>query len=110
LPSVSIFLIVQLLHFAMNLHEDALIKPDASTSQRVKYPHWQRQFEAALLERDPRKLRQRIDAAEAAIFLRLQALADSLPEHGEKEAISDAIRALRLLQREKLGYPEWNGK
>ena len=47
---------------------------DTSTSQNIKYPHWQREFEAALLEGDPQTLRQRVDAAEAAIFLRSQAL------------------------------------
>jgi hypothetical protein len=40
----------------------------------IKYPHWQREFEAALLEGDPQTLRRRVDAAEAAIFLRSQAL------------------------------------
>jgi hypothetical protein len=94
----------------MNLHEDALFKPDPSSSQKIKYPHWQREFDAALLERDPQMLRERIDAAEAAIFLRLQTVADSPQADGEKEAISDAIRALRRLQKEKLGYPEWNRK
>ena len=41
---------------------------DTSASQNIKYPHWQREFEAALLEGDPQKLRQLVDAAEAAIF------------------------------------------
>ena len=38
---------------------------DPSTSQNIKYPHWQREFEAALIEADLPKLRQRVDAAEA---------------------------------------------
>ena len=50
---------------------------DTSTSQNIKYPHWQREFEAALREGDPESLRQRVDAAEAAIFLRSQALVES---------------------------------
>jgi hypothetical protein len=28
---------------------------DTSASQNIKYPHWQREFEAALLEDDPQK-------------------------------------------------------
>jgi hypothetical protein len=83
---------------------------DSSTSQNIKYPHWQREFEAALREADPQKLRQRVDAAEAAIFLRSQALVESAQGHAEQQAISDAIRALRTIQREKLGYPQWNKK
>ena len=83
---------------------------DSSTSQNIKYPHWQREFEAALLEGDPQTLRQRVDAAEAAIVLRSQALAESAQGHAEQQAISDAIRALRAIQREKLGYPDWDKK
>src|ERR1700686_907628 len=83
---------------------------DTSTSQNIKYPHWQREFEAALLEGDPQTLRQRVDAEEATIFLRSQALVESAPGHGEQQAISDAIRTLRAIQREKLGYPNWDKK
>jgi hypothetical protein len=83
---------------------------DTSTSQNIKYPHWQREFEAALLEGDPQTLRQRVHAAETAIFLRSQALVGSAQEHAEQQAISDAIRILRSIQREKLGYPDWNKK
>jgi hypothetical protein len=83
---------------------------DTSASQNIKYPHWQREFEAALLEDDPQKLRQLVDAAEAAIFLRSQALVESPQGHAEQQAISDAIQTLRAIQREKLGYPDWNKK
>ena len=81
---------------------------DASRSQNIKYPHWQREFEAALLEGDPQTLRQRVDAAETAIFLRSQALVGNALGHAERQAISDAIRTLRAIQKEKLGYPDWN--
>jgi hypothetical protein len=83
---------------------------DTSTSQNIKYLYWQREFEAALLEGDPQTLRRRVDAAEAAIFLRSQALVESAQGHGEQQAISDAIRTLRAIQREKLGYPDWDKK
>jgi len=79
-----------------------------SRSQNIKYPHWQREFEAALLEGDPQTLRQRVDAAETAIFLRSQALVGNAQGHAEQQAISDAIRTLRAIQKEKLGYPDWN--
>jgi len=81
---------------------------DASRSQNIKYPHWQREFEAALLEGDPQTLRQRVDAAETAIFLRSQALVGNAQGHAERQAISDAIGTLRAIQKEKLGYPDWN--
>jgi len=78
---------------------------DTSTSQDIKYPHWQREFEAALREGDPESLRQRVDAAEAALFLRSQALVGSAQGRSEQQAISDAMRTLRTIQKEKLGYP-----
>jgi hypothetical protein len=81
---------------------------DTSTSHTIKYPHWQREFEAALREDDPQSLRQRVDVAEAALFLRSQALVESAQGQAEQQAISDAIRILRAIQREKLGYPDWN--
>ena len=76
----------------------------------MKYPHWQREFEAALREGDPQSLRQRVDAAEAALFQRLQALAGSAEGDEERQVISNAIGTLRAIQRDKLGYPEWNTK
>jgi hypothetical protein len=72
----------------------------------IKYPNWQREFEAALREGDPQTLRQRVDAAEAALFLRSQALVGSAEGQAELQAISDAMRALRAIQQEKLGYPD----
>ena len=79
---------------------------DTTTSQNIKYSHWQREFEAALLEGDPQTLRQRVDAAEAALFLRSQAMVGSAEGHAERQAISDAIGTLRAIQTEKLGYPD----
>src|ERR1700730_9620936 len=83
---------------------------DTSGSQNIRYPHWQREFEAALLENEQQKLRQLVDAAGGASFLRSQALVESPHGHAEQQAISDAIRTLRPIQREKLGYPDWNKK
>ena len=83
---------------------------NTSTSHTMKYPHWQREFKAALREGDPQSLRQRVDAAEAALFVRLQALAESAEGDEERRAIADAIGTLRAIQRDKLGYPDWNTK
>ena len=83
---------------------------NTSASQTIKYPHWQHEFEAALVGGDPQSLRQRVDAAESALFLRLQALGESAEGDEERQAISEAMGTLRAIQREKLGYPEWNTK
>jgi len=84
---------------------------DASSANRkLRYPDWQREFEGAIDEIDPQKVPQRVEAAEDAIFLRQQALADSPDQRAEQQAIADAMRKLRLIQTEKLGYPDWNKK
>ena len=81
---------------------------NSSTSHTVKYPHWEREVEAALRQGDAQSLRQRVDDAEAALFLRLQALAGSGEADDERQAISDARETLRAIQTNKLGYPDPN--
>jgi hypothetical protein len=81
---------------------------DAAPSARnLPFPDWQLEYQAALLEVDPQKLPDRVIAAEAAIFLRQQALVYSSDGHVEREAIEFAVRALLFIKNEKLGYPEW---
>ena len=53
---------------------------------------------------------ERVHTAEEAIFNRLQELAQSSdsPDHkAERQAIEDALASLRVLQREKLSFPDW---
>jgi hypothetical protein len=59
---------------------------------------WQELYRAALLEVQPEQLRQRIDAAEKAIYERSEELrqADN-PVNQEQAAMADALRALRVL-------------
>ncbi len=80
------------------------------STKNLKFPDWQCEFEAALLAADPQKLRERLEAAEVAMVLRSQALAHGSDGHVEQQAIRDAIAKLRLIQTEKLGYPDWNKK
>ena len=44
------------------------------STKNLKFPDWQPEFEAALLEADPQKLRERLEAAEVAMVLRSQQL------------------------------------
>ena len=62
------------------------------------YPHWQHEYEAALIEPDNKILQARIEAAEAAIETRLQQLAQDSNHHTERHVISDALRSLRHLR------------
>jgi hypothetical protein len=84
---------------------EPMTEHETAIPHMMKYLQWQKEFEDAVREDEPQTLRQRVDAAEAALFLRSQALSDSAPENPERQAIADAVRILRKIQREKLGYP-----
>lgn len=62
---------------------------------------WQRHYEAALVETDPRQLARLIKAAEIEIDARMQEL--RLKRDGtrdERDAIAEAIAGLNILRRE----------
>jgi hypothetical protein len=71
---------------------------DYETSPSTAKLDWQQKFEAALLEADPQQLPQLVEMAEAAVFLRLQSLANSPDGHVEQNALNDAMRTLRVIQ------------
>jgi len=76
-----------------------------TSTANLKFPDWQHEFEAGLLEGDPEELPRRVQAAEAAIFLRQQELIHSSNGHVERQAIFDAMRTLRAIQTEKMHNP-----
>ena len=75
----------------------------------LKYPEWQTAYLAAVSEVHEANLKQKLAAAEAAIFRRQQALAslDLAEHHQERIALQEAMEGLRILQREKLRFPDW---
>jgi hypothetical protein len=72
------------------------------TFPKWKFPEWQPQFQDAILEFDPRKLRCLVEAAATAIFMRLQSPKTS-PE--ELRALANALRAIRAIQTKRLNIP-----
>ena len=62
-------------------------------------PEWQKAYQAALLEVDPAKLRDRIIAAYATIQTYRDEAAKN-KSHVDHEALSDALSNLRVLRRE----------
>ena len=50
----------------------------------ILYPHWQNEYAAALLETNPQNLFERVEAAEAAIFNRLQHLSQNSDSFTER--------------------------
>jgi len=84
-----------------------------SSPSNFRFPIWQREYEASVHETDPNRLLTRVHAAEAAIYNRLQDLAhhsDSPDHKAEQQAIADAQGTLRVLKRDKLGFPDWESK
>lgn len=76
-------------------------------SQLLKYPKWQPAYLAAIAEADEAKVSEKANEAEAAIFRRLQVITADSDHYEERIALQDAINGLRRLQRDKLGFPDW---
>jgi hypothetical protein len=63
----------------------------------LKYPIWQEPYRAAVIESNPRLLKQKIAGAEQAVILRLKQLESSADHHHELTALTDALSALKIL-------------
>jgi hypothetical protein len=73
----------------------------------LKHPKWQVPLQEAILESDREKLRENVEKVETTILERLHELQHGADGHREKEAINDAPSTLRIIKRDKLGYPDW---
>jgi hypothetical protein len=62
------------------------------------------------VELDREKLAERVATAETAIFNRLQLISQSSDHRAERQAIEDALAALRVLKRDELGFTDWEKK
>lgn len=71
-------------------------------SSEVLYPHWQAEYEAAVVEPDRDKLSDRISAAETAISNRLERLSQDANHHVERQVIEAALASLRSLKKNGL--------
>jgi hypothetical protein len=78
-----------------------------ASESALSFPEWPLKYREALFEADREKLSERIAEAEVAIFERLQQLSQSQDGHGEHQPIQDAIRALRVIKRDNLAFPDW---
>jgi hypothetical protein len=81
-----------------------------SSSPKILYPEWQGEYLDALVEFDAELLGERLQAAEGAIFKRLQAMSRSTENRTERNAIEDALAALRVPKRDRLNFPDWEKK
>jgi len=63
----------------------------------LKYPTWQEPYRAAVIETNPKLLKQKISRAQQAAILRFKELENSLDHHAELRALTDALTALKIL-------------
>jgi hypothetical protein len=63
-----------------------------------KFPAWEPEYKAALLEVDRARLLERVAAAETAIRQRMRAIFGRTDGHTERQAIGKALSALRVLK------------
>lgn len=68
---------------------------------------WSQTFSEAVIEKDPQKLQEKVSAAEAAIFHRLQDLAQSDGAEAETIALRKASEILLSLKTDVLKFPDW---
>lgn len=65
----------------------------------LKYPIWQEPYREAVIETNPKLLKQKIAGAEQAVILRLKQLEDSADHHHhELSVLADALTALKILR------------
>ena len=70
---------------------------------------WEKAVQAALIETDETQLKKKVADAEAAIFQRLQELADSSDSAEERQALADACHSLLVVKKEVPKFPVWSG-
>ncbi len=63
----------------------------------LKYPSWQEPYRVAVMEANPKLVKQRVAAAEQAANLRLSELESSADHHEERIALTNALTALKIL-------------
>ena len=61
---------------------------------------WYKLYASAIVELEPKKLIERVDAAESAIRGRLRDLQYDSDHHEERELLADAQHALAFLRRD----------
>jgi hypothetical protein len=64
--------------------------------KEAKSLEWQNLYQKAISERDPERLPELIARAEAAIYSRMRQTRKQKMDDAEKQAIDDALRALRV--------------
>jgi hypothetical protein len=73
----------------------------------LRFP-WEKPLLEAQSQSDLKKLSEKVEAAETAIFLRLSELSNSRDGQQELQALQRAARELLIIKHEKLRWPRVN--
>ena len=77
------------------------------SNEELKFPEWQVPLQDLILEFDHQKLAEKIQKVENLIFKRQQQLYQGSDAHAEREALNDGLNIIRVIKRDKLGFPDW---
>ena len=73
-----------------------------------QFNSWRRKYAALVSEEEPNNLPKWATELEEALFVRCQELANDATPTTERAALQKAVRTLRAIQEDKLGYPKWD--
>ena len=73
----------------------------------LRFPEWQVPLQEVILEFDREELREKAERVETLIFERVQQLNQESDGRDERQALEDGLNILRMVRRDKLGFPDW---
>ncbi len=77
------------------------------SEEKLQFPEWQGPLQDVILEFDRERMLKKVQDVEALIFDRLRQISVATDGRVEHDALNDALSVLRILKRERLGYPDW---
>ena len=77
------------------------------SDEQLKFPEWQVPLQDLILEFDSKKLGEKVQKVETVIFERQQQLYQGSDGRAEREALNDGLNIIRVIKRDKLGFPDW---
>jgi hypothetical protein len=79
----------------------------AMSDRETKFPEWQTPLGELREESDPEKLFEKVQNVEILILERLTVVFQGNDGSGERQALAEALHTLRVIKRDKLGFPDW---
>lgn len=77
------------------------------SNEELKFPEWQAPLQELLREFDHEGLVEKVAKVEAIIFDRLQRPLQTNDDRAERESLKEGVFILRMIKRDRLGFPDW---